>query len=61
MTIAMCLLVLYFVPMIVAACRNHRNRNPIALVTFFTGWTGIGWFVALVWSFTDNVAPRTTR
>ncbi|KXU94149.1 hypothetical protein CR51_27125 [Caballeronia megalochromosomata] len=55
------LLVLFFVPMIVAMCRKHRNAAPIFLVNMLLGWTCIGWLVALIWSFTDNVAPRVAR
>ena len=43
-------LALYFLPTIIAIARHHRNALAIFLVNFFTGWTGIGWIVALVWS-----------
>jgi len=41
-------LALYFVPAIVAALRHTHNATAILLVNIFFGWTGIGWFVALI-------------
>jgi hypothetical protein len=61
MTFAIIGLMLLLLPIIVAACRKHRNLAPIALVTLLLGWTCIGWLVALIWAFTDNVAPRAAR
>ncbi|MHA7686671.1 superinfection immunity protein [Corynebacterium evansiae] len=40
---------------IVASNRKHSNSGAIACLNIFLGWTFIGWVVALVWSFTDNV------
>lgn len=48
------LLAAYFLPGIIALARSHRNAAPILLVTFFFGWTGFGWLIALIWSFTDH-------
>ena len=48
-------ILLYFLPSFIAASRKHNNFTPIFIINFFTGFTLIGWFVALVWSFTDNV------
>ena len=45
-------LVVYFIPSIVAALRNHPNGNAIAILNILTGWTFIGWVVAMVWAFT---------
>ncbi len=47
------LLVLYFVPSVVASRRNHPNLGTISLLNIFTGWTGIGWLVVMVWAFRD--------
>jgi len=46
---------LYFVPCFVALSRCHNNKVPIIILTLFLGWTFLGWVIALVWSFTDNV------
>jgi hypothetical protein len=38
-------------PTIIAVVRHHRNTLAIVLVNIFLGWTGVGWLVALIWSF----------
>lgn len=45
-------------PMGVALIRRHNNFIPILLVNILLGITGIGWIVALVWSFTSNVKEK---
>lgn len=40
----------YFLPMIIALIRKHKQTNPIVIVNIFLGWTLIGWVVALAWS-----------
>lgn len=53
-TLALGLLLGYFLPALVANARKHKNTTPIFLVNLFFGWTFIGWAAALIWSFTDN-------
>ena len=48
----------YFLPVSVGYARYHRNRTAIFCLTFFAGWTLIGWVVALVWACTDNRIPE---
>ena len=48
------LLVLYFLPSIIASKRNHSNAVSIALLNLFLGWTFLGWIGALIWAFSDN-------
>jgi hypothetical protein len=43
-------LTLYVLPTIIAAVRRHRSILGILLVNILTGWTFIGWVIALVWS-----------
>jgi hypothetical protein len=43
---------LYFLPSIIAAHRDHPNRTTILILNTFLGWTFIGWIIALVWSLT---------
>jgi hypothetical protein len=43
---------MYWIPSIVALLRNKKNLPAIFAVNFFTGWTIIGWVVALVWALT---------
>ena len=53
-------LALMLTPGFIARARNHRNASAIAVLGVVLGWTGIGWLIALVWAFTDNVEPWTT-
>lgn len=43
-------LALYFLPSIIAMARHHRNVLAIFLCNLLTGWTMVGWVVAIVWS-----------
>ena len=45
-------LIIYFIPSLIAAIRGHDNSFAIFLTNLLLGWTGIGWIVALIWSFT---------
>lgn len=51
-------LFIYFLPSVVAVNRDHNNAAPIFILNLFLGWTFLGWVIALVWAFTDNVAKR---
>ncbi|QHB32166.1 superinfection immunity protein [Yersinia canariae] len=51
------LIILYFVPFIIAKKRKHNSSGSIFLVNLLFGWTLIGWAIALVWSMSANVAP----
>jgi hypothetical protein len=48
--------VLYFLPAIIAAVRHTHNSAGILLLNIFLGWTGVGWFVALLMALLS--APR---
>lgn len=41
------LLILYFLPTVIAGCRHHHQLGAIVVVNLFLGWTGLGWIVAL--------------
>ena len=43
---------LYFLPSFVAFNRGHHNRKAILVLNLFLGWSGLGWIIALIWSFT---------
>ncbi|MDG1416854.1 MAG: type VI secretion system-associated protein TagO [Maricaulis sp.] len=47
------LVVLHFLPWMVALSRGHHNTMPIFFVNLFFGWTFVGWVVALIWSTTQ--------
>lgn len=51
------LLVLYVLPTIIAAWRDHRNGVAILIINVFLGWTLVGWVVALEWA-CDASRPR---
>jgi len=50
---------LYLLPTIIAVNRNHNNSIPIFIFNLLLGWSFLGWVLALVWSFTDNVHKET--
>ena len=43
-----------FIPGMIASARGHDSQLAIWLVCFLLGWTGIGWIVALIWSFAST-------
>ena len=47
-------LVFYFLPWIIALFKSKRNTTAIFLLNIFLGWTIIGWFIALIWSATNE-------
>jgi len=47
----------YLIPSIIVALRDTSHQKLIFLLNLCTGWTVIGWIVALVWSIVDK--PRT--
>ena len=53
------LVILYFLPSIVAVCRRKRSDLAIGVLNLFLGWTLIGWVVALVWACTKDVQAAT--
>ena len=45
-------LLAYFIPAVVAGCRNHHQRGAIFALNLLLGWTFLGWAAALVWALT---------
>jgi hypothetical protein len=45
-------IVMYFLPTMIAFARGHHNAFAITLTNLFLGWTVLGWIIALVWSAT---------
>jgi hypothetical protein len=41
---------IYFLPGFVAGWREHRQTLAIFVLNLLTGWTALGWIVALVWA-----------
>ena len=48
MTFFLVAAVLYFLPTIIG--HGKRDATGIFIVNLLLGWTGIGWFVALLWA-----------
>ena len=48
-------LAVYFIPVVIAYVRRHKNILAITLMNIFVGWTFIGWLAALLWSFNSDV------
>ena len=44
------LVVLHFIPTIIAFCRDHKSKFGIFAMNLLLGWTGIFWVWALIWS-----------
>ncbi|MBF0675593.1 superinfection immunity protein [Pseudomonas sp.] len=46
------LVMLYFLPTVIACLRNHANVVAILLLNLLLGWSVLGWIGALIWSAT---------
>lgn len=46
----------YFLPTAIAQARNHPALYPLFGVNLLLGWTVLGWFIALIWSFVGGPA-----
>ena len=44
------LVVLHFIPTIIAFCRGHKSKFGILTMNLLLGWTGIFWIWALILS-----------
>ena len=40
-------LLIYFLPVMVAWSRWHRNEYAIGMLNMFLGWTSLGWVIVL--------------
>ena len=48
------IILLYFLPSLIAFARGHRNSAAICATNTLLGFTGLGWAAALIWAMTDN-------
>jgi len=46
------ILLMYFIPTMVASNGKHKNTKAIFVLNLFLGWTFLGWIFALVWACT---------
>lgn len=51
------LMLIQFIPTVIAIYRGHVNMVPIIVVNVFLGCTYIGWVVALAWSLSHQPQP----
>jgi hypothetical protein len=58
MTFFLGLIVLYWLPTIIAIARHTHSALGVAALNFFLGWTGVGWFLALMWALAANPAQQ---
>lgn len=52
---------LYFLPVIVAQSRRHKNLDAIVVLDVLLGWTLVGWVITLVWAFTSNTKTAAAK
>lgn len=52
---------LYFLPTMIAGLRGHHQCGAIIVLNFLTGWTVIGWIIAMVWASTRVQPQRSTH
>ena len=52
--VAVGVVLLYFVPSILARVNRKREFGKIFLVNLFFGWTVVGWLVAIFWASTRD-------
>ena len=43
------LILLYFLPSIIAINKKNKNIVTIIIINLFLGWTVIGWIFTLIW------------
>jgi len=60
-TVLILILVLYFLPTIIAGIRGHRNQGSIFVLNLFLGWTFLGWVISLAMAVSGNVKTRRPR
>ncbi|HVW73416.1 MAG TPA: superinfection immunity protein [Rhizomicrobium sp.] len=58
MTFFFALFVLYWLPTIIAIARHTPSALGVAALNFFLGWTGVGWFLALMWALAASPAQQ---
>ncbi len=52
---------IYFAPALIAVIRGHLSSVAILVLNVALGWTLLGWFVALIWSFTGSTRANSRR
>ncbi|MGI5309526.1 superinfection immunity protein [Rheinheimera sp. WS51] len=55
------LLVIYFIPTIIASFRNRANIGKIFIANIPAGFSWIAWFALIVWAFTGKQKKSTDQ
>jgi len=58
MSFILFLIVLYWLPSLIAIVRQTHSALGVAMINFFLGWTVIGWFLALFWALAAHSGPH---
>jgi Superinfection immunity protein len=53
------LVVLYFLPTIIALIRHKYNTKQIILLDWLLGWTVVVWIITLIWAFSKDKRAET--
>ena len=48
------LILLYFLPAIIAGRRRNPDEKQIMILNVFLGWTFVGWVIALIWAYKEH-------
>lgn len=51
-------LIVYFIPVMVAFVRKHKNIFAIAVLNVVLGWTFFGWLAALLWALNSDTSKN---
>ena len=58
MSFILFLIVLYWLPTLIAIVRQTHSALGVAMLNFFLGWTVVGWFLALFWALAAHSGPH---
>jgi len=58
MSFILFLILLYWLPTLIAIVRQTHSALGVAMINFFLGWTVIGWFLALFWALAAHSGPH---
>jgi len=50
MILVFCFIVFYFIPGLIAACRDCKSKSWILMINLFFGWSGLAWVACLIWA-----------
>ena len=54
------IIVVYFVPALIAKKRDTENLEAIFLVNLVFGWTVLGWIAALIWAIVEKAKFKSS-